>query len=773
MIRILFILLFIGSTASAQTKVAFGGTRPIDTAWAARFLRIDSALRLLKYSTSDSNKVLGFDANGNGILRTKGTGGGGGSTDSTVFYTVYRSDTSRANIYAAIAAGGGSTPTLQQVTDVGDTTDNSIIFKSSAEAVFSSGGGILLDNNSRLREGTISSINTANKGIAQICGVGYELKWAEGSQYVMNGNGNAIRVVNYRFNDTPTNSNDNLQGFYVSSRWVLDNGITYVCADATTGSAVWNRVSAITLTTTGTSGAATLTNDTLNIPQYAGATYTAGNRIGLNVDTFYLDTAGLFDYNFNAPSNLKLPTTAAVNSELANYVSAVRLADTAAAIRAAYVPYTGATTNVDLGTHNILPNAIQFDLTPTGTLTGIGTMYWDATNETVSIPLNNEVTLQVGQELHIRARNNTGVAITNGHAVYINDAQGNNPTIALANAKTLTTSFMVGVATEDIPDNTTGFVTTIGTVSGFNTAGFTDGDILYLDTVAGDITNVAPKHPYYTVIVGEALNSTNNGKIFVHAAAPIACDTTLSGNSNSVPPTQRAVKAALGTKQNYSDTATFDATKSWVNGRGFGTGTVTSVGVVAGTGVSIGGTLPVTTSGTYTVTNTAPDQTVTITASTNITVAGSYPTFTISATGGSSGPAKLKAVSPVTLTAGTGDTVIISISPNTTYTITEATAFTYSGANGLIQKITMNNALDTVTVDTATLVEGVTYELRVIQGSGGNKILHWANSYILFQGGTTATGRPYQDIGAADISRYFIQKTNALLFCNPVINNRN
>jgi hypothetical protein len=117
--------------------------------------------------------------------------------------------------------------------------------------------------------------------------------------------------------------------------------------------------------------------------------------------------------------------------------------------------------------------------------------------------------------------------------------------------------------------------------------------------------------------------------------------------------------------------------------------------------------------------------------------------------------------------------LVISISPNTTYQITEATAFTYSGANGLIQKITMNNALDTVTVDTATLVEGVTYELRVIQGAGGNKILHWGQSFILFQGGTTATGRPYQDIGAAEISRYFIQKSDANLYVNPVINNRN
>jgi hypothetical protein len=237
----------------------------------------------------------------------------------------------------------------------------------------------------------------------------------------------------------------------------------------------------------------------------------------------------------------------------------------------------------------------------------------------------------------------------------------------------------------------------------------------------------------------------------------------LSGNSNRVAPTQAAVKAAVGTKQNYSDTSTFDATRAWVNGRGFGTGTVTSVAAANGYGLTISGS-PVT--GTGTITATVDSSLI----ATRLRVKKQIDS--VAALGGGGGPAKLKAVAPVTLTAGTGDTLVISISPNTTSTITEATAFTYSGANGLIQKITMNNALDTVTVDTATLVEGVTYELRVIQGAGGNKILHWANTGTLFQGGTTATGRPYQDIGAAEISRYFIQKSDANLYVNPVINNR-
>jgi hypothetical protein len=75
--RLLFLLLFITSISYGQTLVPFGGTRTTDTAYAARSLRIDSVVRLVRYGSSDSNKVLGVDAGGKLVLRTKGTGGSG------------------------------------------------------------------------------------------------------------------------------------------------------------------------------------------------------------------------------------------------------------------------------------------------------------------------------------------------------------------------------------------------------------------------------------------------------------------------------------------------------------------------------------------------------------------------------------------------------------------------------------------------------------------------------------------------------------------------
>ena len=120
---------------------------------------------------------------------------------------------------------------LQEVTDVGNTTDNDI--------QFDAGVGILLDNTSRLREGTIDAGLGGTKGIAQICAVGYELKWEAGRLYVMDGNGVLIRWSLYNFTITPTVNDDNTKGYITGSRWSLDDGTVYLCSDGTTNAAVW------------------------------------------------------------------------------------------------------------------------------------------------------------------------------------------------------------------------------------------------------------------------------------------------------------------------------------------------------------------------------------------------------------------------------------------------------------------------------------------------------------------------------------------------------
>ena len=83
-------------------------------------------------------------------------------------------------------SGGGGGDDLATVLIAGNTSGaNNIVFDASQ--------GILFANSSRLTEGTIDAGLGGSKGIAQICGLGYELKWEGGVLYVMGSSGNTIR----------------------------------------------------------------------------------------------------------------------------------------------------------------------------------------------------------------------------------------------------------------------------------------------------------------------------------------------------------------------------------------------------------------------------------------------------------------------------------------------------------------------------------------------------------------------------------------------------
>lgn len=296
-----------------------------------------------------------------------------------------------------------------------------------------------------------------------------------------------------------------------------------------------------------------------------------------------------------------------------------------------FVPYTNATTNVNLGEYWLRGGAFVFDTTPMITPVN-GTMYWDATHVTPRVQLNSSVTMEMGQELLVRARNNTGVEINDGQVVYINDAQGNNPTIALANADSISTSDVIGMATENIPQNGTGFVTAFGNVNGINTSGYNNGDALYLSATPGQLTNAIPSPPHNVVYVGKALNSTNNGRIFVSPARPLAQDTTMAWNSNRVAPTQRSVKTYVDNKFAAAGTVTsVSGTSGRISSTG-GTTPVLDLVTVNATPATYGGNnaIPVVAVDAYgratSITTVAPVTTTTITT-TNFT-----PSYTIAAT---------------------------------------------------------------------------------------------------------------------------------------------
>lgn len=148
-----------------------------------------------------------------------------------------------------------------------------------------------------------------------------------------------------------------------------------------------------------------------------------------------------------------------------------------------------------------------------------GRVFYDEATRALSY-YNDEadVAMNLGLETWVRVRNASGATITNGTAVYISGATGQTPTIAKARADSATTSKLIGIATHDIENNSTGYVTVIGTVRNVDTSAFNDGDRLYLSAVtAGALTATAPSSPNRIVQVGVVEYAhANNGKILVH-----------------------------------------------------------------------------------------------------------------------------------------------------------------------------------------------------------------------------------------------------------------
>jgi len=139
---------------------------------------------------------------------------------------------------------------------------------------------IVFNNGSKLKEGTIDGALGGNKGIAQICAVGYELKWEAGRLYVMNDGGTTIREVSHTFTYTPSVSDDTAKGFIVGSRWILDNGDVYVCTDATTGAAVWVLLSTETPTLQSVTNNGYITNNEVQSTYQISALTTPDSGIG-------------------------------------------------------------------------------------------------------------------------------------------------------------------------------------------------------------------------------------------------------------------------------------------------------------------------------------------------------------------------------------------------------------------------------------------------------------------------------------------------------------
>jgi hypothetical protein len=106
------------------------------------------------------------------------------------------------------------------------------------------------------------------------------------------------------------------------------------------------------------------------------------------------------------------------------------------------------------------------------------------------------------QRLVTLVRNNTGNTITSGTAVYINGAIGNKPTIDKASALSSSLSdYTLGLTQNDISDNSDGYIVVSGNLVGVDTSSYVEGSMLYLSTVAGQLTTVKPTQPNHAVVI--------------------------------------------------------------------------------------------------------------------------------------------------------------------------------------------------------------------------------------------------------------------------------
>jgi len=184
-----------------------------------------------------------------------------------------------------------------------------------------------------------------------------------------------------------------------------------------------------------------------------------------------------------------------------------------------YVPYTGATNDVDLGAHKLTLTDEQFNPSSAPSYSE-GEVWYDSTQK--ALAYYNDVTnntLHIGQEVQLKVYNNTGSTIVKGAPVYITSTNSGftYPLVALAKADTLTTANVIGVANQDIPTSTAGYIVLSGLVSNISTGSYTVGTVLYLSPYsAGQLMSTVPPTGYAVRVGVVSYSNSPNGSIYIN-----------------------------------------------------------------------------------------------------------------------------------------------------------------------------------------------------------------------------------------------------------------
>ncbi len=167
---------------------------------------------------------------------------------------------------------------------------------------------------------------------------------------------------------------------------------------------------------------------------------------------------------------------------------------------------------------NVTSDYVQLD-TAAGAASAVGRITWDAGEGTAVVGLTGgNVNLPIGRSNTVIVYNGSGATIAKGAVVAVAGAQGQRPSVVLADADSEPLSAAtLGVAAEAIANGAEGIVSTFGIVSGVDTSAFTAGNHIYLSQTAGGLTATRPSAPAHTVFIGWVLHvNASSGRIFIN-----------------------------------------------------------------------------------------------------------------------------------------------------------------------------------------------------------------------------------------------------------------
>lgn len=218
-------------------------------------------------------------------------------------------------------------------------------------------------------------------------------------------------------------------------------------------------------------------------------------------------------------------------------------------------------------------NYINFNTNPLVPSPTGGTLFYDSAENALSYKPNsllNDVTVNIGFENLIEIYNQTGSQINNGQPVTITGATilDDLPTVALAIGAGDDLFQVDGIATHDIPNNSSGFITNFGKVHDISLTGFSIGELVYLSQKEkGKLTSFSDLYVTgRTTELGHVIDNSVNGtlQVEINNESKITKNTASEINIFGINNTSSGVFEFTGITKTSNTTFSVAPAKGWI-----------------------------------------------------------------------------------------------------------------------------------------------------------------------------------------------------------------